>query len=59
MKNILIKAHYFIELIKHYYGPFCQFYIIIISETSEIKIELALQIYFKALNYLIRYNSLD
>lgn len=59
MKKILIKAHYFIELIKHYYGLFCQVYIIIIFETPEIEIELAFQIYFKAPNHLIWYNNLN
>lgn len=58
MKNILIKVHHLINMIKHYYRLLQQINFIITSETLGIKLNLVLQIFFKAINNLVSPNNL-
>lgn len=58
MKNILIKVYYLIDMIKHYYRLLQQIYSIITSEILGIKLNLVLQIIFKAINNLVSPNNL-
>ena len=57
VKNMLVEAHYSIKLVKYYYRLLRSIYTIITSEIPEIKLDLALQILFKALNNSIKLNS--
>lgn len=58
IKNILIKAHHFINMIKRYYQLLQQVYFIITTEIPSIKFNLTFQIFFKAINNLIRPHEL-
>lgn len=58
VKNTLIKAYYFINMIKHYHKPLQQVYLIIISKIFGIKPNLVVQIFFKTINNLIDPNRL-
>lgn len=37
IKNALVEAHYFIGMVKHYYGPLQQIYSITTIKISSIK----------------------
>lgn len=58
VKNISVKAHHSIELVKCYHGSFCQIYSIIIIKLPKINFKLALQMFFKTFNNLARSNGL-
>lgn len=58
VKNIPVKTHHSIRLIKRYHRPLLQIYNIITVKFPEIKPKLTLQISFKALNDLIGPNNL-
>lgn len=57
VKNVRVKTHHSIRLIKYYYGPFPQVYTIITAEILEIKPKLALQMLLKAFKNLIESNN--
>jgi hypothetical protein len=58
IKIVLVKAHYFIGIIKRYYSLIRRAYFIIINEIYNINKNIALQIAFKAINDFIKLNSL-
>lgn len=58
VKNVLVRTHHFIGLVEYYHGSLSQIYIITTSKISKIKLEFTLQIFFKTLNDLIRFNGL-
>ena len=58
IKNIPIEEYHSIDMVKHYHRPLQQVYSIIITEILGIKPELALQIFFKAINNLVGLNGL-
>lgn len=58
IKNILIKIHYSIRLVKYYYSLFYQIHSIIIAKFRKIKSKLILQIFSKVLNNLTGLNNL-
>ena len=45
-------------MVKHYHGPLCRIYHIIIAELLDINKDIALQMAFKAINNSINLNSL-
>ena len=53
IKNIPVKAHLFIGMVKRYYRLLQQVYSIIIIEILGIEPELTLQMSFKAINDLV------
>lgn len=57
IKNILFEVHNFIRLVKHYHSSFCEIYTLIIAKISKINPELALKIFFKVLNNLVKLNN--
>lgn len=57
VKNIPIKSHHSIELVERYHVSYCQIYSIITAEILRIKPELALQMFSKTLNNLVKPNS--
>ena len=59
VKNVPVKAHHSIGLVKHYDRSLRCVYTIITTEIPEIKPDLALQMLFKALNDLVGPNKLD
>ena len=58
VKGALIKAHHSIGIVEHYYGLLQWVYCIIITKIPGIKVDLALQIFFKAINNLVGSNEL-
>ena len=55
---MLVEAYNSIRIIKRYYTPICQAYIIIAIEICDINREMALQMAFKAINNTIGPDSL-
>ena len=53
-----VKAHNSVKIVKHYYGPLCCIYYIIITELLDIGKDIALQMAFKAINNSIGPNNL-
>ena len=58
IKNTPVEAHHFISMIERYYGPLRQVYSIITTKISGIKPNLALQMFFKAINDSVGLNEL-
>lgn len=58
VKNVLIKAYHSIKLVGRYQKPLCQVYNIITITIPGTKLKLALQMFFKEFNDLIRHSSL-
>lgn len=58
VKNIPVKAHHSIGLVKRYHRPLRRVYSIIIVEIPRISRELALQMLFKAINDSVGPNGL-
>lgn len=58
VKNVSVEAYHSIRLVERYHGPFCQLYNIITAKLPGTKPELALQIFFKAINNSVGPNSL-
>ena len=58
IKNILVEAYHSIGLVKRYHGPLRRIYSIFTANLPGIKPDLALQIFFKALNDLAASNGL-
>lgn len=54
VKNISVKVYDSISMVKYYYGPLRQVYSIITNKIPGIKLNLALPMFFKAIN-----NSID
>ena len=57
VKNVFVKTHHFIDLIKCYYELLYRVYIIIIIEIFEINADLILQMSFKVFNDWIKPND--
>ena len=57
VKNALVEAHHFIELIERYHESLRRAYSIITVEISKIESQLTLQITFKTLNNSARSND--
>ena len=53
-----VKAHNLVGMVKHYHGPLCRIYYIIIAELPDISKDMALQMAFKAINNSAGPNSL-
>ena len=58
VKNALIELNHFIGIVKGYYGPLQQVYLIFTSELPDFKPGLALHMSFKAINNLVSLNKL-
>ena len=58
IKNILLKAYYFISMIKSYYKLLQQVYFIIIIKISSIKANLISKLFLKVINNLISLNKI-
>lgn len=58
IKNVSVKVHHSIKMVEHYYKPLQQVYSIINTKILDIKPNLALQMFFKAINNLINPNML-
>jgi hypothetical protein len=58
VKIVLVKAYNFIRIIKQYYKLICRAYTIITAKIPNISKDIALQIAFKAINNIIRLDSL-
>ena len=58
VKNIPIKVHYSIGMVKRYYKPFQQVYSIVTIKIPGIEPNLAFQIFFKAINNSVSPNGL-
>lgn len=58
IKNALIKAYHSIGIIKYYYKPLQQVYLIINTKIPGIEPELVVQIFFEAINNLMSFNKL-
>ena len=59
VKNVLDKTYHFIELVEHYHSPLHWIYNIITAKLPGIKPNIALQMFFKVFNHLVRPNILD
>ena len=57
VKNVFVKVHYSINLMKRYHGPLRRVYIIITTEIFEINADLVLQMSFKVFNDSIKSNG--
>jgi hypothetical protein len=58
VKNVLVEAHYLIEMIERYHESLRRIYTIIIVEISDITLDLVLQMTFKAINDSVDSNKL-
>ena len=58
IKNLPVEAHHFIGMVERYHGSLKQVYLIVTSKIPNIKPNLALQIFFKAINNLVDPNRL-
>lgn len=58
IENTLVEAHPSISLVKHYHESLQQVYTIVISKIPEIKFDIALQIFLKAIDNLFTPNKL-
>lgn len=58
VKNTLVEAHYFIDIMKRYYRLLQQVYFIIITKIPGIELDLALQMFIKVINNSINSNRL-
>ena len=50
IRNIPVKAHNLVKMVKCYYSPLRRIYHIIIAELPDINKDIALQMAFKAIN---------
>jgi hypothetical protein len=58
MKTIFVEIHHSIEMMKRYHDSLRRIYAIITTETSNIDLEIALQMTFKILNNSIELDDL-
>ena len=58
IKNTLVEAHHSIGMVERYHRPLRQVYSIITTKIPNIKPELVLQIFFKAINNSVDPNEL-
>jgi hypothetical protein len=58
IKTALVETHHSIAMMKRYHDPFRRMYAIITTEISNIDLEIALQMTFKAINDSIKLDEL-